>query len=114
MGIRPENLRPLPTATAPHVPPAAPHVALTVNSSAVGAAPAAVVGESASVCATEAGPAVVAENRMRPGAHVRVTGLPTRPDVDGALGVLLEWLPQEGRWRVRLDVPQGHKSCCGR
>ena len=43
---------------------------------------------------------------VAPGATVWIRDLTARPDLNGATGTALAWLPETGRWRVRLDALQ--------
>uniref|UniRef100_A0A6T1ECE3 Uncharacterized protein n=1 Tax=Alexandrium monilatum TaxID=311494 RepID=A0A6T1ECE3_9DINO len=39
---------------------------------------------------------------VQPGSEARITGLAARPDIDGRIAKLLEYIDEEGRWKVQL------------
>lgn len=47
------------------------------------------------------------ESIFAEGDRVRVTGLKTRPDLNGILGSIIEWDDAERRWKVHMDDGSG-------
>ena len=46
------------------------------------------------------------DDKVRPGSHVRVVKLQSRPELNGSLGEALYWVAGKERWEVRLDKTQ--------
>lgn len=62
-------------------------------------------GPASAPAAASASTATGAE--MRAGDHVRLHGLQSAPQLNGARGRLCRWLAENGRWEVILDGPKG-------
>ena len=43
-------------------------------------------------------------DRLAPGMPVHVSGLVSRPDLEGKAGFLDAWLSEKGRWRLKIGA----------